>query len=136
MQVTIKQDRQHISRDVPMVHHADDTQFLINMFALHNTHLLRKVLGRRLTAPLPGHGSDGCEAFHASPIPQLQATRAKRWVETADKHAATILAKKGRPVQQTISGAGGQACGDEAERGDAETSQAGVQSSEDNRMSH
>lgn len=48
-----KQERQETDQDEFFIEHKSDNHYVINLCAFHNAHLVRRVLPRALTAPLP-----------------------------------------------------------------------------------
>ncbi|KAH6867358.1 hypothetical protein BKA70DRAFT_1133414, partial [Coprinopsis sp. MPI-PUGE-AT-0042] len=58
-----RQEREVTSQEELLIDHASDDHFVLNMHALHNAHLLRRVLERSLYAPRPLY--ENCQDHHA-----------------------------------------------------------------------
>ncbi|THV06317.1 hypothetical protein K435DRAFT_645468 [Dendrothele bispora CBS 962.96] len=84
---TIRQERKEINQRVPIIEHVDDNNFIINMHALHNSTLIRKLLPRILTEPVPLH-QDRSE-FHASIVAEYQKAQEQKRKTTEEKRRAT-----------------------------------------------
>ncbi|KAE9393245.1 hypothetical protein BT96DRAFT_959108 [Gymnopus androsaceus JB14] len=88
----VVQERQLLERTFSFIEHSDDDRFIINMYGLHNANLIRKLLPRHLTIPIPLHNDR--EAFHhetAARLRQLQDTKRKK---TQEKRKATAAENK------------------------------------------
>ncbi|KAF8505214.1 hypothetical protein JB92DRAFT_3084144 [Gautieria morchelliformis] len=64
------QEREVTEHTVPVLAHADDAHFIINLHALHNASILREMLPRHLTAPTPIH-----DQKHKTSAAKSKATR-------------------------------------------------------------
>lgn len=97
---SVIQEHQTVARSIPVVQHRDDTSYIINTHALHNAHLLRRVLPRVLIAP--SHTHVDRTRFHAGLAPQAHTTQAKKREGAAQKRAATAAAARSvtEPVDQ------------------------------------
>jgi len=69
------------------IQHKDTDRYLINTHAFHNAHLIRAVLPRDLTRPLPY--SDSREADHFKIAHTLRGAQTSKRQLTADKRKAT-----------------------------------------------
>ncbi|KAG8914101.1 hypothetical protein FRC01_004225 [Tulasnella sp. 417] len=74
--------------------HTEDSQFVINLHALHNADILRKTLPRRLTQPRPLYSNR--REFHASQAARLQVSGPAKRAATQEKAAATRAANKAK----------------------------------------
>ena len=75
------------------VEHKPLAQFLINSHSFHNVHLLRSVLPRDLTAPIPY--SVNRRADHDVLAVQLHGTQEIKRKKAAEKRKTTTEAKRG-----------------------------------------
>jgi hypothetical protein len=66
------------------------------MHALHNAHLVRKVLPQHLTAPIPLIASGARVAHHSSIASQLRISQAKKRKVTNEKRKATRAANQAK----------------------------------------
>jgi hypothetical protein len=97
------QERQETSQNLSLIAHEDDGHFVINMHALHNASILRKVLPRELTAPKPLYTDR--KAHHYKIAAGLRVTQSEKRARTAAKTKATNEANK-RKKQSTSTAAG------------------------------
>jgi hypothetical protein len=68
----------------------DEPRFLVNLHALHNAHLIHKVLLHELTRPIPILGDEAtCAKKHSEWAKGLQVSRPLKWQAVKDKAAAT-----------------------------------------------
>ncbi|KAF8524727.1 hypothetical protein JB92DRAFT_2703097 [Gautieria morchelliformis] len=86
------QEREVTEHTVPVLAHADDAHFIINLHALHNASILREMLPRHLTAPTPIHVYS--KAFHYQTATQLRVTQDQKRKTSAAKSKATRLENK------------------------------------------
>lgn len=89
------QERQPTDRTTQLIGHADDIHFVLNMHALHNATLLRKILPPHLTRPIPLYPDS--QARHYEIAAMLRLTQAAKRAAAKVKRAATAkanLAKK------------------------------------------
>ncbi|KZV95756.1 hypothetical protein EXIGLDRAFT_671890 [Exidia glandulosa HHB12029] len=89
VETEISQERHMITKKLLTLSHTDDGRFIINTHALHNAHLLRRVLPRELT--IPRHYHDDRAALHA------QIARLLRGL-TADAQQTEPTAADGAPI--------------------------------------
>ncbi|KZT63469.1 hypothetical protein DAEQUDRAFT_741901 [Daedalea quercina L-15889] len=68
----------------PCIEHKDDERYLINTHALHNAALLRKILPRHLTAPIPFIDPAKREAEHLKMAASLRTTQSDRRAKGAE----------------------------------------------------
>jgi hypothetical protein len=94
--VRIRQERILTERTELRVAHCDERRFIINMHALHNAHLLREVLPRTLTAPVP-YLNDRTAA-HRRFASQLRETGPAKRAEIKAKTQATRERNKSNRV--------------------------------------
>jgi hypothetical protein len=81
-----RQERHLTERVVQLIQHSDDSHFVLNMHAIHNAHLLRRVLPRHLIQPR--HLHEDRLAFHTEAALRLSRTKAeKKAAEQAKKTA-------------------------------------------------
>ncbi|KAJ7050132.1 hypothetical protein C8F01DRAFT_1068165 [Mycena amicta] len=97
------QERVATSRTISLLEHADNKHFLINMTALHNATLLRRVLPRALTVPRPIYTDR--RAHHSELAALLRVSQKSRRAATQAKRRVT-LAKKLEQVTQEMTAAG------------------------------
>ncbi|KAG8913665.1 hypothetical protein FRC01_004436, partial [Tulasnella sp. 417] len=91
----IFQEREELSdRFGPALKHTEDSQFIVNLHALHNADILRKTLPRRFTQPRPLHADR--KEFHASQAAKLQVSGPAKRAATQEKAAATRAANKAK----------------------------------------
>jgi hypothetical protein len=91
------QERQITGKTIKTIEHADDVHFVLNMHALHNAHLLRRVLPRQLVKPR--HIQENRLAFHAAAAERLGTQRATRKRVLKAKKAAAKTAKTAAGVE-------------------------------------
>ncbi|KAJ7062516.1 hypothetical protein C8F01DRAFT_986105 [Mycena amicta] len=96
------QERVATSRTTSLLEHADNEHFLVNMTALHNATLLRRVLPRALTVPRPIYIDR--RMHHSELAAVLRVSQKSRRVETQAKRRNT-LAKKLEQVTEEIAAA-------------------------------
>ena len=94
-----RQECQETTIEIPFVEHTDDTHYILNMHALHNSALLRKALPRELTRPLP-YLTD-CTEQHQRMAASLRSAHDDR----RKKEAQTRAARKEK--QLTVKTRGG-----------------------------
>lgn len=97
------QERQATNRMVQLIGHNDDLHFVLNMHALHNATLIRKILPPHLTLPTLIYPDR--EARHFELATKLRVSQAEKRAATKAKRAATKnanLAKKA--AQQAMRG--------------------------------
>ncbi|KAJ7434352.1 hypothetical protein FB451DRAFT_1063451 [Mycena latifolia] len=95
-----QQERLESKLTQKIVAHSDDSRFLINMHGLHNAHLIRETLPRRLTEPTPYFSdrpakhiefAEGLQVVgperRAQAIAKGQATKAKNKQDKAEREA-------------------------------------------------
>jgi hypothetical protein len=86
------QERRETSRTTKLIAHTDSNHFVLNTHALHNAHLLRRVLPRELMAPKPLY--EDRTARHYKIAESLRVTQSEKRARTAAKRKATLDAKK------------------------------------------
>ncbi|KAF8492908.1 hypothetical protein JB92DRAFT_3084990 [Gautieria morchelliformis] len=86
-----QQERVTTKRTTSVLEHQDDTHFILNLFALHNAHLVRQVLPRHLTAPQPLHVR---RMYHDKVAAALRVSQALKRSRTKAKAKATHAANK------------------------------------------
>ncbi|KIJ31527.1 hypothetical protein M422DRAFT_61644 [Sphaerobolus stellatus SS14] len=86
--------------------HTDDDNFVINMHAIHNAALTRKVLPRNLTQPMPY--STEREELHALQASKLRVVQAEKRAVTAAKTAATRAKKAAGSIAKQGGGEVGE----------------------------
>jgi hypothetical protein len=87
-----RQEREETNRDIMLIKHSDDDQFVLAMSALHNFAKLRRVLPQSLTKLTALH--EDRVAFHKEMAAQASNTRTKKRKKTAEKRRATAEAKR------------------------------------------
>jgi hypothetical protein len=92
------QERQETSRTVSLIAHEDDGHFIVNLHALHNATLIRKMLPRHLIAPKPLYADR--TARHYEIAAGLRVTQVEKRARTAAKTKATREANKARKQKQ------------------------------------
>ena len=90
--VPVLQERIITERTELQTKHSSEQHFILNMHALHNAHLIREVLPRSLTAPIP-YLNDRL-ASHARFAAQLRQTGPAKRAETRAKTQATRTRNK------------------------------------------
>ena len=118
----IQRRQERILTDIedPCIEHADQASYLINTHALHNAALIRKLLPRHLTAPIPHIHPDAREAAHhrmAASLRQAQEARRSKEAAARKERRETAMSKKGTQGSRTVP-AGGSNVEAEARRGD------------------
>jgi hypothetical protein len=107
----VRQERLSSGREARFVEHVDDEHFVINMHAMHNAHLIRRVLPRDLIRPrhlyknrVKRHHemSKGMHSAQtqkrAETVAKAQATRAKNAARKAAKKDAEVQGLKRRRI--------------------------------------
>jgi len=90
---TVVQERTETQLTEAFLEHQPLARFLINTHSFHNAHLLRSVLPRNLTSPIPF--SSNRRAHHDVLAIQLHGTRDLKRQQVADKRKAMDALKKG-----------------------------------------
>jgi hypothetical protein len=88
------QERQQTSRMTSLIAHEDNGHFIVNLHALHNATLIRKILPRHLTAPKPLYSHR--TARHYEIAAGLRVTQVEKRARTAAKAKATREANKAK----------------------------------------
>ncbi|THU86067.1 hypothetical protein K435DRAFT_684434 [Dendrothele bispora CBS 962.96] len=88
----VHQERKETSRQVSVLAHSNDDDFIINTHALHNATLLRQLLPRHLTEPKALHVDR--HAYHLEVSKKYQDDQEKRRKVTAEKRKATTARNK------------------------------------------
>ncbi|KAH9922979.1 uncharacterized protein B0H18DRAFT_878929, partial [Fomitopsis serialis] len=96
-----KQERTLTEIEEPYIEHKDDTRYIINTHALHNAALLRKILPRHLTAPIPYIDPELREAAHHRMAASLRAVQDVR--RTKEAEARVEKKKAAAAAKQTPS---------------------------------
>ena len=86
------QERQETSKKLSTIAHSDHKRYFINTHALHNCSLLRKVLPRSLTAPIPW--AQDRRKLHGEMAQCLQKENPEKRADAAAKAKATRDKKK------------------------------------------
>ncbi|KAK0421515.1 hypothetical protein EV421DRAFT_1894749 [Armillaria borealis] len=96
--VYIRQER--LETDVRQKHlaHKNDVRYLLNMHALHNTHLIRETLPRTLVAPMPYKPPAIRAQFHRDMAASLQVSGPEKRANTQAKAKETREQKKREKV--------------------------------------
>lgn len=79
-----RQERTNTKVEESYIVHSDDTRYIINTHALHNAALLRKVLPRSLTVPLPYIDPTEREAEHRKMAASLRVAQDQRRAKEAE----------------------------------------------------
>ncbi|KAK7008238.1 hypothetical protein R3P38DRAFT_2948527 [Favolaschia claudopus] len=121
--VPLLQERIVTERMELQIKHSEQEHFILNMHALHNAHLIREVLPRNLSAPIP-YLSDRV-ATHSRLAAQLRETGPAKRAETRAKTQATRARNKQDKAAQILAQARRQEqerdhSGSEDERGENE----------------
>ncbi|KAJ7198300.1 hypothetical protein GGX14DRAFT_374386 [Mycena pura] len=96
----IVQERSETSRTISLLEHADDSHFIINMAALHNATLLRRVLPRALTVPRQLYPDR--KAHHTERAATLRISQLTKRARTQEKRRNTLAQKaaQGRVAEE------------------------------------
>ncbi|KAL0565044.1 hypothetical protein V5O48_016988 [Marasmius crinis-equi] len=78
----------------------NDARYLINLFSFHNAHLIRRVLPRALTAPIPL--LEDRLSKHVEIAEELHVTLVEKKAETQRKRAETVL-KKRKAAEEAVN---------------------------------
>jgi hypothetical protein len=84
----IEQERTVTTISEAIIEHQDIPKFIINTHAFHNAHLLRKVLPRDLTRPLPLLEGEERQKFHFEMADRLREVTDRKRKEHNEKAAA------------------------------------------------
>ncbi|KAH9910220.1 uncharacterized protein B0H18DRAFT_1090055 [Fomitopsis serialis] len=95
-----KQERTLTEIEEPYIEHKDDTRYIINTHALHNAALLRKILPRHLTAPIPYIDPELREAAHHRMAASLRAVQDVR--RTKEAEAPPSASTSGSHLDETL----------------------------------
>ena len=82
----IVQEREETGCQTSFIQHKDDNYFVINIYALHNAHLIHRILPRSLLKPKLLHSD--CEASHHQIATTLRESRNGRRKAAAERRAA------------------------------------------------
>jgi hypothetical protein len=104
-----KQERKVSDRIETFIEHKGDDRFLLNLYAFHNAHLIRRILPRNLTKPIPFFPNR--QEHHGQNAEQLRKTLNKRQKETQKKREATR--KRKIQEREDAEGEGGESDSDE-----------------------
>ncbi|OBZ68017.1 hypothetical protein A0H81_11962 [Grifola frondosa] len=110
-----RQERQDTEITEPMWEHSDDNKFILNLHALHNAALTRRILPRYLTEPLPYLQDRISE--HKDMAAKLRVIHDARRQKEADARKARQQKKK-----STTAGAGAGKAAEEVQQGQPEQS--------------
>jgi hypothetical protein len=100
----VRQEHQDTSRQMSVLAHNDDTNFIINTHALHNATLLDRLLPRSLTEPKPLHADR--QSFHLAVVQKYRVTQELKRKATNDKCKATREANKEAGAQNGVLSGG------------------------------
>jgi hypothetical protein len=109
----------------------DRDRYIINLHSLHNPHLVRQVLPRRLVEPIPLLAPTEREQRHRAYAEQFATKLSRRKTDTATKRAQTLAALKAAAAAED-----GQLAGQELAHGataSATAAAAGVEGEENTR---
>lgn len=93
-----RQERQDTTRQLRALLHGDDNHYIINTHALHNAHLLRRVLPRALWEPHLRFPDQ--EQHHAAVAAKLRLQMQKARATKKEKADSTRAANRVKKVQQ------------------------------------
>ncbi|KII84492.1 hypothetical protein PLICRDRAFT_179320 [Plicaturopsis crispa FD-325 SS-3] len=88
------QEREVTDRQIRLIAHSDDDHFVLNMHALHNASLIRKLLPRTLTAPAPLFADRRARHYELAAL--LRISQADKREKTAAKMKATRETNKAK----------------------------------------
>ncbi|KAG6819226.1 hypothetical protein H0H93_014021 [Arthromyces matolae] len=91
-----------------MISHRDADRYIINMHALHNCHLIRKVLPRELIKPVPFKTNR--DQFHSDLASDLRVTGPERRAQTQAKARETRERNKAAKAKEAVGAADGRPC--------------------------
>ncbi|KAJ3738322.1 hypothetical protein DFH05DRAFT_1454991 [Lentinula detonsa] len=97
--VHLIQERQRTERTHQLLEHADDDNFIINMYALHNATLLRDALPRELWKPIPLYKDR--QARHNEIAQTLVVTQTEKRQRAREKAQATRERRKAAAATQS-----------------------------------
>jgi len=97
--VPVLQERQTTERTQMIVKHTDDARFILNMHALHNSHLIRKALPHQLTKPVLRFPDRA--AIHNQLAAKLRETGPAKRAESKAKSQATRALNKAAKQKAT-----------------------------------
>jgi hypothetical protein len=99
----LTQERSVTTRTEKLIKHSDDTNFIINLYGIHNGDLLRKTLPAHLVKPKPLYNNR--QEHHAKIAATLRVEQTVKRARTQEKRKATREAKQAdkrrRDVQET-----------------------------------
>lgn len=88
----VRQEREESGVTESFIEHNELDRFIVNTHAFHNSHLLRSVLPRNLTAPISY--SQTRVADHLAIANKLQESQCTKRAKTAEKRKATMEGKR------------------------------------------
>ncbi|KAJ7073776.1 hypothetical protein C8F01DRAFT_1271598 [Mycena amicta] len=97
------QERIATSRTISLLEHTDNEHFLVNMTALHNATLLRRVLPRALTVPRPIYIDR--RTHHSELAAVLRVSQKSRRAETQAKRRITLAKKLEQVTEEIVAAA-------------------------------
>jgi hypothetical protein len=107
------QERQATDRSTHLISHANDTHFILNMHAIHNAHLLRRVLPRELWRPVLLYPDQIVR--HSAVAAKLRPLMQEKRQARSEKAAATRASKKLQQTSQPFAGLGPDGVNNDAE---------------------
>ena len=96
-----RQERKDTTRIDKLIEHANNNQFIVNMFALHNAELLREVLPRSLIKPVPLYTDR--RRRHNEIAAQLRIDGSQKRAETNAKRKRTRQANKAKAGKRALA---------------------------------
>lgn len=94
-----RQERTTTDIEEPCIEHTNQASYLVNTHALHNAALIRKLIPRHLTAPIPHIHPDAREVAHhrmAASLRQAQDVRRAKEAAARKERRETAATKKGK----------------------------------------